>query len=107
MLDYDFDKFAWESATETEIKLATKAMMNGSFFLKNKIWKKFFKKQKGRCAICGVHQAELDKAMALDHNHITEKNRGLLCSNCNLAIGLLKCDNGIELLEKAIKYIGE
>ncbi len=107
MEDYDFDNFTWELATEPEIKLATKAMMGSTFFLKNKVWKKFFEKQKGRCAICNKHQAELTKAMALDHNHITGEDRGLLCNRCNLGLGYFNSDEGIGLLENAIKYIGE
>jgi hypothetical protein len=57
------------------------------------------------CAICGVHASELPKALAVDHNHETGKVRGLLCDNCNKAIGLLK-DEPL-LLEAAAKYLSE
>ena len=66
-----------------------------------------FIKQKGCCAICGKHQSELTRALAIDHNHITNQNRGLLCCPCNTAIGSLGTDYGIELLQKAIEYIKE
>ena len=68
------------------------------------------KKQDHKCAICGLHKRiEKDgklvkyKTWHVDHDHETKKVRGLLCSNCNTAIGLLHDD--IEVLEKAIKYL--
>ena len=30
-----------------------------------------------------------DRRLCIDHNHDTEKPRGLLCHNCNTALGLL------------------
>ena len=59
--------------------------------------------QDGCCAICETHHTELKRKLAVDHNHITGEVRGLLCVNCNLAIGNLKDD--ITLLKKAIKYL--
>jgi len=49
--------------------------------------------------------SELRHTLHLDHNHITGEIRGLLCFNCNTAIGKLKTDIGTQLLRKAIKYI--
>lgn len=60
-------------------------------------------KQNGCCAICGRHQSEFKKTLAVDHNHETGKNRGLLCGPCNTARGLLKEDR--EVLRKAILYL--
>lgn len=48
--------------------------------------------QDGRCEICGIHQSELPKKLAVDHDHSTGQVRGLLCQKCNSAIGLLKED---------------
>jgi hypothetical protein len=61
--------------------------------------------QKGCCAICGTHQNEKNdgKSLAVDHNHETGEVRGLLCVNCNTAIGQLKDDP--ELLLKAVDYL--
>lgn len=64
---------------------------------------KLFKEQNGCCAICETHQSELKHSLSVDHNHETNKIRGLLCNNCNRSIGLLKDD--IEVLEKAIVYL--
>jgi|SRR5216117_3645850 len=43
-----------------------------------------------RCLVCG-DRFDLDKLM-IDHDHFNKKVRGLLCQNCNSAIGFLKDD---------------
>jgi len=62
-----------------------------------------FAHQEGKCKICNTHQSELAKKLVVDHCHETNHVRGLLCSSCNLALGLFK-DN-IKSLEKAIIYL--
>jgi len=69
-------------------------------------------KQKNLCAICGLPETDYQqygvKNLAIDHNHRTKKVRGLLCSKCNRALGLLNVDNlGILNLQMAIKYLQE
>ncbi len=66
-------------------------------------YNKMFEHQNGCCAICGTHQSELPRALAVDHCHTTLINRGLLCMPCNLMIGHAK-DN-INILKKAINYL--
>ena len=51
-------------------------------------YNKKLKSQGGVCAIC--FEPPKERALAVDHNHVTGNNRGLLCGNCNRAIGLLK-----------------
>ena len=58
-------------------------------------------KQNHVCALCGKRPKK--KRLSVDHCHKTGKVRGLLCGNCNTAIGLFK-DNPI-VLEKAIAYL--
>jgi len=41
--------------------------------------------------------------LAVDHCHDTNKVRGLLCKNCNTAIGLLK--ENLETMTKALEYV--
>ena len=55
---------------------------------------------KENCDICGV---TLVKKKCIDHCHATEKVRGVLCNNCNTALGLVK-DN-TEVLSNMISYI--
>lgn len=55
-------------------------------------------KQGGLCAICVKAPAS-----QLDHDHVSGKMRGLLCSPCNQALGLFGDD--CERLERAIDYL--
>lgn len=51
------------------------------------------RKQNGRCGICRNRlRSRRYKAFAVDHCHRTGRVRGLLCTNCNTALGLLKDD---------------
>ena len=59
--------------------------------------------QNGGCAICTKPKSESGKALAVDHCHDTLKIRGLLCNECNTAIGLFF--DRVDLLEAAIKYL--
>lgn len=45
--------------------------------------------QEGKCAICQQHQSEKSRDLSVDHDHATGIVRGLLCGNCNFAIGYL------------------
>lgn len=59
------------------------------------------------CAICGSkHQANTKngkKTLHIDHDHLTGNVRGLLCRECNLALGHMK--DSTNLLLRAIKYL--
>ena len=46
--------------------------------------------------ICGKTPEENGKMLAVDHNHITGKNRALLCSSCNICIGFIE-KNGLDI----------
>ena len=61
-----------------------------------------FQIQNNRCAICNKEFNENLKAY-VDHNHSTNKIRGLLCSKCNSLLGF--ADDDIEILQNAIKYL--
>lgn len=56
--------------------------------------------QGGVCAIC---ECPDKKRLSVDHDHQTGKIRGLLCANCNLALGNFKDDP--DRLAKAIVYL--
>lgn len=59
--------------------------------------------QNNCCKICNTHQNKLNSPLHIDHNHSTNKIRGLLCSKCNQGLGFFY-DN-IGLMEKAIEYL--
>jgi hypothetical protein len=67
-------------------------------------------KHNNKCAICGTEPGKpragkQKKFLEVDHDHKTGAIRGLLCSKCNTAIGLL--EDEVDLLKKAIKYLNE
>lgn len=62
--------------------------------------------QSGVCAICGgppTGNHSQNRPYHVDHDHLTGKVRGLLCTNCNILIGQAK--ESPERLEKAIAYL--
>ena len=56
-------------------------------------------KQRGLCAICQKHM----KRPCQDHDHISGKNRNLLCHACNLLLGNSRENK--EILASAIQYL--
>ena len=57
------------------------------------------RKQQGLCGICGKPV----KKLRVDHNHKTGKIRGLLCSACNIGLGMLQ--DSESLLMTAAEYL--
>jgi len=66
-----------------------------------------FENQGGVCLICGCPETtkrkDKIKNLAVDHNHITNKVRGLLCQKCNQALGLLN-ENPV-VIKNLLEYI--
>ncbi len=52
------------------------------------------------CAVCG---RKSPRGLHVDHNHATGKVRGLLCGNCNRALGLL--GDSAVVIRKAAAYL--
>lgn len=90
-------------------------------YLKQRRWQSFgvdaaryqemLREQRGLCSICAQPEKSPDKAsgkirdLAIDHDHDTGVVRGLLCSNCNRALGLLGDDPA--LLDAAKAYLAK
>jgi hypothetical protein len=47
-----------------------------------------------RCYICGEF-CVTEQALAKDHQHVTNRNRGLLCFQCNTTLGIAKEDRNL------------
>ena len=66
-----------------------------------------FDEQGGACANCGKPEKGTRNGklrwLNVDHNHTTGQIRGLLCSNCNTALGKLQEDRNIIL--GLVKYL--
>jgi hypothetical protein len=59
--------------------------------------------QQGKCAICLKSPEGFYKRLCVDHDHITNKVRGLLCHQCNFILGLSK--ENVKVLLSMIEYI--
>lgn len=59
--------------------------------------------QNNCCAICKSKVPGGRGQFHVDHDHLTGKIRGILCSNCNLMLGLVL--DSTEILDNAIKYL--
>ncbi|MDA8223472.1 MAG: endonuclease VII domain-containing protein [Desulfitobacterium hafniense] len=79
--------------------------LKGTFGITIEDYDELYRNQDGKCAICGSidSKTKLSKYFCIDHDHDTGKVRGLLCSNCNFALGHFQ-DNIVNL-ENAIKYL--
>ena len=58
--------------------------------------------QDGRCAICG--NKPLRRRLAVDHSHITQEVRGLLCLSCNHEV-LSRLEGDADKLRRLIEYV--
>lgn len=64
--------------------------------------------QEGVCAICKQPETRLrdgkPESLAVDHDHVTGKVRGLLCHKCNVVLGHV--GESVQILETMIQYLG-
>lgn len=70
-------------------------------------YKRLEQAQNGVCAICGgegfLMRETHWKKLVVDHDHNTHAVRGLLCHNCNRALGLFQ--DKADVLLSAVKYL--
>jgi len=60
-----------------------------------------YERQEECCAICKDEITIIDSA--IDHNHKTGEFRGVLCKQCNRALGMFKDDP--EVIANAVEYL--
>lgn len=81
-----------------------KRFIERKFNISYEVYDQLMHEQNGVCAICGNEETSSNaKYLAVDHDHNTGKIRGLLCSKCNRAIGLLQ-DNP-DIVNEALNYL--
>lgn len=66
-------------------------------------WRRLFRNQMSRCAICKTEKPGSVAGWATDHCHATGRVRGILCLKCNTGIGHFN-DNPV-LMQAAIDYL--
>lgn len=79
-----------------------------NYGISNEQFLELFKQQEGKCAICGFVFPGIDTGNRVlsphvDHDHVTGKIRGLLCSSCNTGLGRFK--DSVARIQKAIWYL--
>lgn len=73
------------------------------------LYERLLSEQEQKCAICAISLDEYrrkytkHREFSLDHCHKTGAKRGLLCHNCNRAIGMMQ--DSVEILQSAIEYL--
>lgn len=89
------------------IALARMRFKLAQYGLTQESYEALFDAQKGVCAICARPETATWRGtvrnLAVDHDHITGRVRGLLCIACNQGIGHLRDDPA--LLENAASYL--
>lgn len=92
-----------EKIAEWNRNNSRKTMLKSVYGISLEDYDKLLRNQGDKCAICGILQKELNKPLYVDHDHKTSKIRGLLCHNCNVAIGLLK--DSLSNISNALDYL--
>lgn len=102
-------KYQKEHRIETNLKnnnWTKKNWLKIAYNITEDDYNNMLKDQNECCYICKFHISKLKVKLYVDHNHITNTVRGLLCRNCNMALGTFKVDKeGTKLLKNAINYI--
>jgi hypothetical protein len=79
------------------------------FGLSSEDYSELLEESGGVCAICHKPETKLDYRtgkllnLSIDHNHTTGEVRGMLCMDCNRALGMFQ--DSSELLLNAIVYL--
>lgn len=84
---------------------AKKRMLKHRYELSYEVYLQMYEDQNKLCPICEKEfKLGGKKGLYVDHCHKTKLVRGLLCSGCNTAIGILSEDK--KIFENAMKYLG-
>lgn len=66
-------------------------------------WLHMFSMQQGACACCRSPNSGSKRGWHTDHNHRTQKVRGIVCHQCNMMIGAAR--DSIAILECGKEYL--
>ena len=80
-----------------------KTSLKTKFGLSLEGFEKLFNMHKGKCWVCNGPPTGRWKRLHVDHCHKTGKVRGLLCHNCNTALGHLR--DSTKIIKSLLKYI--
>ena len=87
---------AYSAERRLALNLKTKGLTTEQF-------QKILDRQFGVCAICFTKLSVGDGNYRVDHDHLSNKVRGILCHNCNVGLGHFK--DSPRSLQRAIQYL--
>lgn len=91
----------WRLANpERHRKNSYRAKLKKAFKLSMEEYEAMVVAQDGKCKIC---RRRSEQRLDVDHDHVTDRIRGLLCRQCNTALGLFG-DNP-EVLRRAALHV--
>ncbi len=85
--NYASQKKAYRKFKDTILRKAKNYKFRHLHGIPERQVKKLTKQQRHKCAICSTQTK-----LSVDHCHKSKKVRGMLCNNCNWALGLFKGD---------------
>ena len=92
-----------------ELRYNKNKQLKSDFGISIYTYQDMLEKQGGVCAVCKgpeiVMRNGVPLMLAVDHDHVTGKVRGLLCSACNLGLGIFK--DSTSTLKAAIEYLNK
>lgn len=105
---------ASDPARAAAVAIWSRATKLGAYGLTPEDYERMLVEQNGLCAICNRPETAAStkprrtgertvRRLAIDHDHATNRVRGLLCSRCNLAIGMI--EDSPDILRAALAYL--
>lgn len=83
---------AWRAEHPERIQEYARRKKLKSYGLTMEEYQALYEAQGGLCAICGEPELEKWVSLSVDHDHVTQGVRGLLCHRCNRTLGMLNDD---------------
>jgi len=103
---YSSGKIGWQNkckSCEREVKknyYKPHEFARRLFKLSDEEYFRLIEDTQGKCDIC---KNPMGRKVCIDHCHETQKIRGVLCNNCNTALGLF--NDNISVMKDAIQYL--
>ncbi len=100
---YEYN-IAWAKTHPDHVKrYRNKAQRKYRYGITPEEYNKILESQDKKCKICGSTNPGVKGTFYVDHNHRTHTVRGLLCNDCNSALGFVK--ESISTLQSMIEYL--
>jgi predicted nucleic acid-binding Zn-ribbon protein len=102
----EYRKQYYESEKGVSVNRASWLKTNYNLSLDD--YQQMLNEQNGVCAICGKTAESKSvrvKNLSVDHDHVTNSVRGLLCTPCNRALGMF--EDNIDILKSAVNYLSK